>query len=265
MHIFAYGQQALPDGDAIAVGPGDAPFGQYSADALRFARECLHWDPDERQCEILQAAGHLRMILNWARQSGKSTLCAVLILHWAVTHPGKTIVILGGVESDIVELMERIDQFLGELGWPVRGVRGKSLSRRLPNRTRILGATTKKNTRGPTASMVVMDEASLIQDVVWESMMPTLAMTNGPLLVAGTPNGTSGGFYDVWNSTDGDGTWLRSSYPATENPRIAKSFLDEMRRMKGETFVRQEFLCEFVANGRNLLARDVVQRVFDLG
>jgi hypothetical protein len=264
MHVYAAGRWVVPDGDAIAVVPGDTPLGQYFTDALRFARECLHWEPDPKQCEILQAAARLRKILNWGRQSGKSTLCAALILHWAVTHPGKTIMILGGVESHIVELLERIDHFLGELGWPVRGVRGKSLSRRLPNRTRILGATTKKNTRGPTASMVVMDEASFIQDVVWDSVMPTLATTNGPLLVAGTPNGTSGGFYDVWNSTNGDGTWLRSSYPATENPRIAESFLDEMRRMKGETFVRQEFLCEFVANGRNLLPRNVVQGVFDL-
>ena len=59
----------------------------YAFDAVRFARERLGWGPDEKQASILRDF-RTRVILNWGRQSGKSTLAAAKMAHMAVTIPG---------------------------------------------------------------------------------------------------------------------------------------------------------------------------------
>jgi hypothetical protein len=43
-----------------------------------------------------------------------------------------------------------------------------------------------------------------------------------------------------------------------ENPRIQPSFIEELRRAKGPDFVRQEFDCQFVENGRSLVSQEDV-------
>jgi hypothetical protein len=244
---------------------GNRDWSAYQEDALGFARDVLKWTPDPKQEEILEALHHKRVILNWGRQSGKTSALAARIVHRAVTHPRDLVLIIGAVEHHIGELLERIDQFLSEIEWDCRGITGKPMSRRLPNGSRIVSGLTNKSVRGNPAALVVLDEASLVADAVWRGLLPTMASTKGSMIVAGTPYGTMGQFYEIWHGEKTLRTeWLRSVYPATENPRIDADFLDEMRAMKGENYVRQEFLCEFVETGKNLLSRELVEDLFRL-
>jgi hypothetical protein len=244
----------------------------YALDPLRFALEVLAWEPDAKQREALENARMKRMIFNWGRQAGKTTLAAAIIVHHAVTRPRGLTVILGGVDSNVAEIFERIDYFLSVIGWTSRGQTGKRISRRLPNQSRIVGTTTNPSVRGHSATLVVLDEAGLIKETVWDAVLPTMAVTDGSLIVASTPYGNSGRFYEVWRGTENNAAsattaanpWFRSIYPATENPRIKPAFLDEMRALKGENFVRQEFLCEFLDNGKTLLSRKLVDNLYRL-
>jgi hypothetical protein len=46
-------------------------------------------------------------------------------------------------------------------------------------------------------------------------------------------------------------------------PRIRKEFLEEERQQMGNTWFEQEYLCEFVDNGRNLFRREVVRAALE--
>jgi len=235
----------------------------HALDAPAFAREALGWDPDPEQEEILNNIHHKRVILNWGRQCGKSTVMAARILHWAATHPGKLILVIGGVESHTAELFCQIDIFLAAMGWPSRGQTGKRISRRLPNNSRIVATSTGKSSRSHTASLIVMDEAAYIPDSVWEGVFPTLAVSGGSLMAASTPQGQTGLFYEIWhNAKQQHQQWKRSQYKATQNPRVQPEVLEEARRLKGDSYVRQEFLCEFANNAKNLLPRTLVEKLY---
>src|SRR5438132_968689 len=72
--------------------PQDIPK-RYAFDALRFAREVLHWNPDPKQAAVLNTQAR-RVILNCARQWGKSSVAAARIVWVAVTRPGRVILVI---------------------------------------------------------------------------------------------------------------------------------------------------------------------------
>ena len=79
---------------------------EHTADAVVFARELLHWEPDAKQALVLSSTAR-RVILNCSRQWGKTTVAATKMVHVAVTRPGRTALIVcenlaqtGGVLPD---------------------------------------------------------------------------------------------------------------------------------------------------------------------
>ncbi len=231
----------------------------YLFDPVGFAVEMLGWNPDAKQREALGCHGR-RVASNWARQCGKSTVCAVKALHMAFTQRGSLTLVLGGVESHLAEFFAKIDALEWTHG-EVTGQPGKRMARRFPNGSRIAGVTTNRAVRGHSAALLILDEAGYIEDAVWDGVLPTLAATQGTVWVSGTPNGAQGWYHDVW--VNGCSTaWFKSSYPASENPRISRAYLEEMRRMRGEAFMSQEFECKFVHNGRTLLHAEDVDSLF---
>ncbi len=249
--------------------PHDAGL-RFRYDAPAFAREILGWTPDPKQREALEHPGN-RVVLNWARQCGKSTVCAAKALHTAASYDGSLTLVLGGVESHLGEFFAKVDEFLygsptGEdwVGGPVKGQPGKRLARRFPNGSRIVGVTTNRAVRGHSASLLILDEAGYIENAVWDGVLPTLAATSGAIWVVGTPNGSRGWYYDLWSKHANNGRWFKSLYKASDNPRIEAGFLEEMRTTRGSAFMKQEFEGEFLDNGRALLRREDVERLFGM-
>src|SRR5258707_1060920 len=65
---------------------------------------------------------------------------------------------------------------------------------------------------------------------------------------------------------NGGEDWVRVEAPATQCPRISAAFLEEERRQMGEAWFRQEYMCEFVEDGRQMFEREVVMGAMeDLG
>lgn len=242
---------------------------RYLDDAAAFARDYLDFTPDDRQTELLVAPvlHHKRLIINWGRQCGKSTILAVLILYFAlIRKAGSLILIVGGRGVHTSELIHKIDQFIDALGWSkCPGIAGRQIARRLPNGSRIVTASTPSVGRCNSADLLVFDEAAVIRDSVWMTAFPTIAATSGSMIVASTPGGTSGLFYDIWNNTENRfPEWFRSRRTAAETPRIPKQVIEEARRLKGSAYADTEFLCEFRDNGQALLKRADLERLFGM-
>lgn len=219
--------------------------GLVCMDALTFAREMLGFEPDAKQSELLAQPIH-RLLLNCTRQWGKSTVTSIVALHRTLAIDESLVVVLSGSQRQSDEFLRKATQFLRRLGIRARGDGSNESSLLLPNGSRIVALPEVEETlRGFSAvTLLIIDEAAVVRDEVYEAVTPMLATSDGDLWLLSTPRGKSGFFWNEW-SNGGPG-WTRVSVTAEQCPRISKSFLESERRSKGETHFRREYCCEFV-------------------
>ncbi len=77
------------------------------------------------------------MILLCSRQSGKSTMAALLALHKALTRPGSLVLVLAPAERQAKELFSKVAQFYRTLGHPLPAESYRKLGMNLSNGSRI--------------------------------------------------------------------------------------------------------------------------------
>lgn len=141
------------------------------------------------------------------------------------------------------------------LGFPRKSDGAHSLSWVLPNGSRILGLPgTEATVRGySAANLVIVDEAARVEDELYRSLRPMLAVSDGDLMLLSTPFGERGFFWREW--TEGSEDWTRMSVTAEDCARISRRFLDEEWKALGEDWFRQEYLCSFVAMENQAIRR----------
>ena len=239
----------------------DRQIARYLADPVIFSCEQLLWTPDEQQMEILSAPNS-RIALNWARQTGKSSVLAAKAAHMLILRPETVVLIVADRMAHVEETVYKMDRLFAALNIRTRNEAGKKLSRVLPNHSRVISlAADEGAVRSFTAHMVIIDEAARVPPEVWDSIEPTLATTNGPLFICGTPEGCRGPFWEICVKPGPE--WLVSRRTIHECPRIAKEFIELQRRTKGEQMFKQEYECQFVESGRHLLGRPDIERILD--
>jgi hypothetical protein len=232
----------------------------HRADPVAFARDKLGFEPDSVQAGILRSANR-HVILNCTRQFGKSTIVAALGAHQLCTAaPGSLAVVVSPSARQSAETLRKIAAFLRQAGIAPRpdGVNRHSLV--LPNGSRAVALPGRESTiRGFSApALVVIDEAALVPDQVYQAVRPMLAASNnGRLVLLSTPRGRRGFFYDEWS---GSHDWSRFRVPANECPRIPAAFLERERASLGDWAFRQEYMCEFVDNRAALFTPELLSR-----
>ena len=211
-------------------------------DRVAFA-ERLGIVPDPWQEDLLRSEAG-RVLLNCCRQSGKSTTSAVLALHRALYFPGSLILCLAPALRQSQELFGKIATGYRKLGRPVPADGERKLSLELENGSRIITLPgTEKTVRGFSgAALLLVDEASRVDDGLYYAVRPMLAVSGGSLVMLSTPFGKRGGFFEEW--TGGSG-WERYEVPAEECPRISPAFLAEERASLPARVYRQEYECGF--------------------
>jgi hypothetical protein len=231
-------------------------------DAAEFARVRLGFEADDRQHAVLRSKAK-RGILNCTRQWGKSTVAAAKAVHRAFTTPKCTVIVASPGDRQSGEWMRKAEGMIESLDIRPRGDGYNKLSLLLPNGSRIVGLpASEPKIRGFSAlSMLVIDEASRMEDELYRALRPMLAVGNGDLWLMSTPCGKRGFFYETWEHAGPE--WLRVSVPATECPRISKEFLEEQRSAMGLESFRQEHMCEFVGSGMGVFDRDLVDAALD--
>jgi hypothetical protein len=215
---------------------------RMALDPVAFARS-VGVEPDRWQHKLLRSSSD-RVLLNCSRQSGKSTMSALIALHRALYRPGSLILCLAPALRQSQELFAKVLGFYRELGRPVRAQAEGKLSLELENASRIVTLPgSEKTIRGFSGvSLLLLDEAARVEDPLYHAVRPMLAVSGGSLMMLSTPHGKRGVFYEEW--TEGIG-WERYEVPATEVPRISEEFLEEERRSLPARIFRQEYLCSF--------------------
>lgn len=205
-----------------------------------------------------------RLMLLTSRQSGKSELCALFALHEAIYNAESLSIIVSPSERQSVETFRKMQRHNRRLGKPVRADSETTTQLQLENGSRILALPSSEHTiRGFSApSLVVMDEASRIPDTYLHSVWPMLsAAPNARIILASTPLGPSGFFFDLWERGEG---WERFRVPAPDVPHISPSMLREAERTLPSWAFRSEYLCEFSeSHGDAAFAVEIVAAAID--
>ncbi len=240
---------------SVAVLPADGAALPTDAGGLA-SLTGLQADPWQRD---LLLSRDPRMILNCCRQSGKSTVTALIALFEALAVRDSLILLLAPALRQAGELLGKIKdayRALGPAAIPL--IKETELSLTMANRSRIVCLPGKEATiRGFSGvTLLIVDEASRVPDALYMAVRPMLAVSGGRLILLSTPWGKRGFFHREW--TEGGRDWHRVRIDASQCPRISPAFLEEERRALGTWWFNQEYLCLFEDNVSQVFATELV-------
>src|SRR5215208_3693671 len=231
---------------------------RLALDRVAFARR-LGVDPDPWQEDLLGSSSD-RVLLNCSRQSGKSTMSAVIALHRALYHPGSLILCLAPALRQSQELFGKVAGFYRDLDRPVAPQGERKLSLELESGSRIITLPgSEKTIRGFSGvALLVVDEAARVDDELYFAVRPMLAVSGGSLMMLTTPYGKRGAFYEEW--TGGSDSWERYEVPTSQCPRISAEFLEEERAALPGWVYRQEYECSFEETEDQVFTTEMIER-----
>jgi hypothetical protein len=214
-------------------------------DRVAFAREMLPEIEvlDPWQEEFLRSRSR-RILVNAFRQSGKSSMTSTLALHQALYHPKSLVLVLAPTLRQAQEFFEKVSEayrwLLGE-GLSIPAESDRKLGIKLKNGSRIECLPgTGKTVRGfSKPDLIIVDEASQIEDALFTAIMPMLTRSKagGRLLMLSTPFGKRGIYWKLWS----EGTiWDRIRVPYTDVDWVSPAIIEEARDTLLDWEFRQE-------------------------
>lgn len=204
----------------------------------------LGLDLDPWQLDVL-AGDWPRALLNCSRQSGKSTVTALLAAAEITTTPGSTVLIVAPSDRQSALLYRSALGFYRRLGGEVPATAETRRSLELANGSQLHALPGKEATiRGYSGvDLLLIDEASRVPDELYQATRPMLATSRGRVVGLSTPAGRRGWWYEAWIDATQD--WRRVEVPATACPRIPAAFLAEERRELPARAYEAEYECRF--------------------
>jgi hypothetical protein len=234
-----------------------------AVDRVAFARKAFRYlpfgdRPDSWQEDLLRSRSK-RIILNCARQSGKTTAVAALALHTAMYRPKSFSLIFAPTQDQSTEFFRRVAELAYGVGLDTVDPEAmRKTGMELKNGSRIEARPgTERSAVGRTASLLIIDEAARVMDELYESVRPMLAVTQGTLVMLSTPKGKRGFFHHEW--TEGTG-WDKYSVTAYEWPRITEEFLEEERSKLPPWRYRQEYELSFEDTEDQVFTSELIDR-----
>jgi phage terminase large subunit-like protein len=216
--------------------------------------------PDPWQEDVLQSNSK-RIILNCARQSGKSTVTAILALHHALYNSDALVLIVSPSLRQSSEMFNKVIRFYHDLGKPIPADKETALTLRLTNKSRIVSLPSREGTvRGFSGvSLLVIDEAARVPDDLYYAVRPMLTVSQGRLILLSTPHGRQGFFYEAWTTEKG---WLKIKISADQCPCLTPQVIEEEKASMPSWLFRQEYYNSFEAGGQPLFSPDSIRRAF---
>lgn len=220
------------------------------------------FDPDEFQESLVRCDYH-KLILNLHRQSGKSSIAVAKAIQ-VLLKKNRALVLIGSPIRD--QAMETFDKLLWAyecIGEPVPIVRKSRHGMLLANRSRVVCLSGRERSVRSYSQpdMILMDEASRIPDEVFRAIGPMrLRNPLGLFWVISTPFGERGFFWRTWTDQlklpQQKRDWLCIQRTVDQSPWVSPEFIDSEIRQHGQSYVEQEYYCQF-RSGHGLVYPDL--------
>lgn len=214
-------------------------------------------DPWQRDC-LLDTSP--QVLMNCSRQSGKSTVDAIDAVSTALSYTSALVLLLSPSLRQSTELFRKCLDVYRALDRKIPAHAESALRLELRNGSRIIALPGTEGTiRGYSgAKLLVIDEASRVEDALYRSVRPMLAVSRGRLRASSTPFGKQGWWWEAWSL--GGSAWQRYEIPADKCPRITEEFLEEERNSMPPWWFDQEYMCQFRDIDEQFFAYDTVMQ-----
>jgi hypothetical protein len=201
---------------------------------------------DPWQARVLRSTAP-RLLMLCARQTGKSTLAAICAVHTALYQPGGVVLLLSPSMRQSQELFRKCLAVYRGVGKPIGAEALTTMALTLENGSRIVSLPGGEQTiRGYSAvALLVVDEAGLVADESYFAATPMVGVSNGRIVLLGTPHGQRGFFYQIAQEPRG---WEVERVPASECLRLSPEFLQDELQTMGAYMYSQEYELAFVAD-----------------
>ena len=198
---------------------------------------------DKWQEEILEYSNEDLCICS-GRQTGKSTIVSILASEFVTRNYNKHILIVSITEDQAILLLQKCLFYLDKIHSNLikKGKYRPTKSKiELRNgsiiRTKAIGQS-GFSVLGYTNDMLIVDEAALVSDFIWESITPTLLTTGGNIILVSTPHGKRGFFYRAYHDEHFK-TFHTNSIEVIEKREICATWT-ELQRDKAIGFIESE-------------------------
>lgn len=221
-----------------------------------FVSKIIGVEPFDYQKEFMNHPSS-KKVFQAGRQVGKSRTASWMALHHAVTNPGSLVLITADALRQSSELFNQLLSEISESGlsdehWGIE--RSTQTVIEFSNDSRIKVVPTGRNghkIRGFTADMVIVDEADFVDDKIFEEIIePMLWVNDGEFVIASTPFGASGYFYDKAKLAEIEGSdWFKVHAEPTDNPLVDEEDIESYKEGKTSKQIKQEVYGRFVDSG----------------
>jgi len=248
---------------------GDRPL--IPENPIKFCAEWLGFTPTKYQTELIKFFVENQFVAaRWCRQSGKSHIIAVLLLHYALTHPDIYIAVVGPSWRQTKLIIRKINAFLRKIP-PTFYHKSQRTIVCLTNGSIIEAFPNNPDTiRGPTLHVVYCDEMNFIanDEEMYDAILFTLGTTNGKFICSSTPWNTDSIFYKIFNSEDyGDFkrshvTWKEAQEP---NGPLKRDILRKIQRqLRGDPWRwKREMEAEWAEDENIWLPQSLISKCID--
>lgn len=204
---------------------------RYRDDTVAFAMDCIDWKESSGlthyQAQIMgDFQVYDRQAVRGPRGLGKTTMAAIIVLAWALTHDGEDWKV--GTTASVWRQLEdylwpEVHKWAARLRWEKIGrlpfnTRTELLTMKLilSNRARAtaIASDDSETIEGLHAEFlkVIFDEAKIVQDETWDSLEGALSNAGehgdvAKVLAISTPGAPGGRFYDIHSRKPGYEDW----------------------------------------------------------
>lgn len=213
----------------------------YSRHPVEFVQDVIGATPDEEQAKILQSVADNPMTsVRSGHGVGKSATEAWTVIWFICTHPFPKIPCTAPTQHQLFDILwAEISKWIrqskvlaDELIW----TKEKVYMRGYPEEWFAVARTASKPDalQGFHADhlLYIIDEASGVDDVIFEPVLGTLSNEGARLLMCGNPTRLEGFFYE--SHTKNRASYKTFHVDASKSPRVSQEFIDRIVNMYGE-------------------------------
>jgi len=216
---------------------------------------------DPWQEEVLNTKGNI--CLRSGRQVGKSTIIGLKAAKFALSHQNKLIMVISKTERQAGLLFSKILGNIQQLdAKQIKLKKDKPTKHKisLKNGSIILClpcGDTGFGIMGFTIDLLIADEAAFIPEEVWNSVIPSLAITRGAIWLLSTPFIKEGYYYECFE----DPSFTSFHMSSEDCPRKDQQFLDHKKATLTKAQYAQMYLGEFRDEVRQFFSDDLIKDI----
>jgi hypothetical protein len=256
---------------ARAANPFDVAMSRYARAPIAFVREVLHVDPDPWQVEALRAVarGHTRLAIRSGHGVGKSALAAWCMVWFANTRAPFKVAVTAPTAPQLFDaLWPELVKWFNSLppGWrQLWDITSDHITLKADQECFITARTSRPDKPEAMAGLhsthvlLVADEASGIDEAVYEAAGGSMSSPGAITLLIGNPTRSSGFFWRC-HVMERD-RWFTMRVSSADSRRVTPNYVKEIEQRYGtdSNAFRVRVLGEFpVADADTLIAASLV-------